>query len=334
MTLAEPIRAARWMARETFRQAVGTRLFWVMLAVLALTSLVCLSARVEGDAAPVTAPGEFPGILPPAEAEKAGAKAMADSGARVAGGTLTLGFGAVSVPVARSRVDAVRHLQLLIAGTLADSAGVLLALLWTAGFVPTFLEPQQAAVMLSKPASRMLILLSKYFGVVLFVGLYALAFVAATWLALGLATGVWTGAYWLAALLLTANFAIYYSVSVFLAVWTRSTVASAFGTLLFWLITLAINSAHHHLAALPPGSVAASASGLADLAYWVLPKPLDYGAVFFDAMGAGEYVAELPEVRAAREAGRLRPDLAFATGFAFAAATLGLACHEFEATDY
>ena len=334
MTLAEPIRAARWMARDTARQALATRLFWVMLAALLLTALVCLSARVSGDAEPVADARDFRGVLPPDEAAKAGERAMADSGVRTAGGTLSLGFGAVSVPVARSRGDAVRYLQLTIAGRLADSAGVLLALLWTAGFLPTFLEPQAAAVMLSKPASRTLILLSKYAGVVLFVGLYALAFVAATWLALGVATGVWTGAYWLAAPLLAANFAIYYSVSAFLAVWTRSTVASGFGTLAFWSLTMAANYAHHHLAALPPGSLAAGATGLADFAYWVLPKPLDYGAVFYDALGAGEFVGELPEVTAARESGALNPGLAFGSGSAFAAATLGLACYEFEMADY
>ena len=333
MTLAGPIRAARWMARDTFKQAVGSRLFWVMLAVLLLTTLVCLSARVEGDARPAN-PGDFSGVLPPDEAARAGEKALADSGVRVAGGTLKLGFGAVTVPVARSRGDAVRYLQLTVAGTLADSAGLLLALLWTAGFLPTFLEPNAAAVMLGKPASRTLILLSKYAGVVLFVTLYALCFVGSTWLALGVATGVWTGGYWLAAPILAANFAIYYSVSAFLAVWTRSTVASAFGVLLFWFVTALINTAHHHYAALPPGAVTAAATGLIDAAYWVFPKPLDYGAVFFDALGANEFAAELPDVRAAREAGRLRPDLAFASGFAFAAATLGLACYEFEGTDY
>ena len=41
-----------------------------------------------------------------------------------------------------------------LAGVVADTAGVLLALLWTAGFLPTFLEPAAVTVLLAKPAPR------------------------------------------------------------------------------------------------------------------------------------------------------------------------------------
>ena len=38
--------------------------------------------------------------------------------------------------------DAVHFVQTWLAGWIADTAGILLALLWTAGFLPTFLEPR------------------------------------------------------------------------------------------------------------------------------------------------------------------------------------------------
>src|SRR5262249_52015854 len=73
----------------------------------------------------------------------------------------------------------------------ADWAGLLLALVWTAGFLPSFLEPASVSVLLAKPVPRWLVLAGKVLGVVAFVGVLAVAFVGATWLALALRTGVW-----------------------------------------------------------------------------------------------------------------------------------------------
>ncbi len=66
-------------------------------------------------------------------------------------GRMTLAFGAISFPVSRERGDAVAFLELLLAGGFAGTLGLLLALVWTAGFVPTFLEPSAASVLLAKP---------------------------------------------------------------------------------------------------------------------------------------------------------------------------------------
>ena len=89
----------------------------------------------------------------------------------------------------------------------------------------------------------------KYLGVVLFVGLQAALFVGGDVGRPRAATGVWDGAYWLAVPLLIVNFAVFYAVSAFLAVWTRSTVGGVFGTLLFWLLCWAMNFTHHRLTA-------------------------------------------------------------------------------------
>ena len=63
-------------------------------------------------------------------------------------GQVSVGFGLVTYDVAKSRTDSDRELQLWLAGVLADTVGVLLALLWTAGFLPSFLEPQAVTVLL------------------------------------------------------------------------------------------------------------------------------------------------------------------------------------------
>src|SRR5580704_8787430 len=46
-----------------------------------------------------------------------------------------------------------------------DVAGLLLALLWTAGFLPTFLEPAHASILLAKPTPRWQLLVGKFVGV-------------------------------------------------------------------------------------------------------------------------------------------------------------------------
>ena len=109
---------------------------------------------------------------------------------------MTLAFGAVSIPVSRERSDAVHFLELILASGIAGTFGLLLTLVWTAGFVPTFLDPSAASVLLAKPVPRWQLLLGKYFGVLAFVGFQVVLFVALTWLALGVRTKVWDMTYW------------------------------------------------------------------------------------------------------------------------------------------
>lgn len=326
----DAIRTVRWMVRDTFRQSVATKLFWAMLGLTALCALFCLGMTVDAPPDRKRHPDELPTYMPKGEATP---EVIAE-GIRVAEGKVTLGFGLFSYPITKSKDDAVRVVLLWLAGVVADTAGVLLALLWTAGFLPTFLEPQAVTVLLAKPAPRWAVLAGKYLGVVVFVSLQATVFVGATWFATGAATGVWDGAYWVAVPLLVINFAVFYAVSAMLAVWTRSTVVSVFGAVLFWVLCWATNYTQHRLAMTTvPGSTRA-ATTLLSAAYWTLPKPLDMGGVFFDAMKAENYAAPVPELVAAKARGDFHPGLAVVTSLAFAAAVLAVAGYEFRHMDY
>jgi ABC-type transport system involved in multi-copper enzyme maturation permease subunit len=189
---------------------------------------------------------------------------------------MTLAFGAVSIPMSRERRDAVQFLELLLAGGIAGTFGLLLALVWTAGFVPTFLEPSAASVLLAKPVARWQLLLGKYFGVLMFVGFQVALFVVSTWLALGVRTQVWGTNYLWSIPLLLVHFAIFYSVSVLLAVLTRSTVACVFGSVLFWLMSWGINYGSVMARSLSESqSFPSTTHALAEAAYWICPKPID-----------------------------------------------------------
>jgi ABC-type transport system involved in multi-copper enzyme maturation permease subunit len=332
MTLPEVIRTVRWMVRDTFRQSLHTKLFWVMLGVTAVCTAFCASIRVKGG--PVRYEGEALYTLPKEEAKRIGEEEVRGDGVQVKDGEISFGFGAVKSPIGKTREDSVKFVQVWMAGVVADSLGVLLALIWTAGFLPTFLEPHSATVLLAKPAPRWTILLGKYIGVVGFVALQAVVFVGSTWLALGLATNVWDYTYWLAAPLLAVNFGIFYAVSTFLAVCTRSTVAAAFGTLLFWILCWAMNYTHHHLITSPVSSLGAGSNYLLEVGYWFLPKPFDLSGIFFEAMNAHGLYAQADELAAVQAAGRFHPEASAAASAGFAVATLAFAAFEFHMTDY
>ena len=93
-------------------------------------------------------------------------------------GRLTLAFGAIPIDIDRDRRHAVRSLESVLVGWVADAAGLLLALLWTAGFLPVFLEPNAVVVLLAKPVPRWSLLAGKYIGVLVFVAFQACVFVS------------------------------------------------------------------------------------------------------------------------------------------------------------
>lgn len=327
--LPAAIRTVRWMVRDTFRQSLASKLFWVMTGVTLLCTVFCLGVSVDVPAERTRHPDEIPDRLPKGADPQAKAEGIPESG-----GTMTLGFGLFHLNVPKFRTDAVRLFQVWMAGILADTVGVLLALLWTAGFLPTFLEPQAVTVLLAKPAPRWSILLGKYLGVILFVALHATLFVAGTWIALGISTEVWDPTYWLAVPLLVVNFSVFYAFSALLAVCTRSTVVGVFGTLLFWVLCWAINMTHLHLVAVEVQGVTPASAFLIEVGYWVLPKPLDMSGLFFDAMRAADYSAPLPELTVAKAKGQFHPELSILTSLLFAAGILALAVYEFRTQDY
>jgi ABC-type transport system involved in multi-copper enzyme maturation permease subunit len=315
---------------DTFRQATASGVMWMMLAVTALCVVLCLSVSVSGDA-PIYAEDE-PGFFVP---RKFGLnpEAARKEGVETISGEMTLAFGAMSVPMGRERTDSVHFLELLLAAGIAGTLGVLLALVWTAGFMPTFLEPHSASVLLAKPTPRWQLLLGKYFGVLTFVGCNVVLFVGLTWLALGLRTAVWDGTYLWCIPLLLLQFAIFYSFSVLLAVLTRSTVACVFGSVLFWLLAWGINYGTV-MASATPDSLPPFTLTLADAAYWISPKPIDASLILFDLLDAHRHFEKPPVFKALDSWQTFSPLLSILSSLAITAVLLGLSVHELNNKDY
>lgn len=191
--------------------------------------------------------------------------------------------GAVDLIFGRLTLSSTGELLWLLASGIGGAAGVLTVLTATAGYVPAFLEPSTAPVLMSKPMSRAALLLGRVAGVVVFVALHAGLFVGATWAGVGIATGTWPAAYWLAWPLLVVQFLPFFAVSVLLAVATRDAIAALLGSLIFWLTAWAINVGRHLF--LGNEGPTRRFAHTVELCYQALPRPVDFGLALSDALG-------------------------------------------------
>jgi len=364
MNLPLALLTIRWMVRETFRQSLASRLFWVMLGLSLLGALFCLSVSVSGDTRLPTGPNDIELRLSQDSIERlgreksrlapgvhllgggAGLQLASDAlGREVAksegidapGGRVSFGFGAFEAGLGRDRRDAVRWLEIILAGVIADTIGLFLVLIWTAGFVPTFFDPNQATVLLAKPVPRWSLVVGKFLGVLIFVGLQATLFVGLTWLALGISTGVFDPTYLLTIPLVVIHFAIFYSFSVLLGIWTRSAVICVLGTILFWAMCWGTNFARHAVIAHQIGDESVKSSLMLEVGYWILPKPGDMSIVLFRVLkdsSTSDNEYQIPEFRAVLKEGVVYPELSMLASLAFSALMLAIAARELHQIDY
>jgi len=325
-----------WMVRDTFRQSLSTRLFWVLLGLSGICIAFCLSVSVTGDDKLPLSPGEIPQGLPADDerVKEMGKEGVLKEGVDILGSKLYLGFGVFEITTRRDRLDAVRFLQIWMAGVAADTAGIFLVLIWTAGFLPTFLDPNQITVLLAKPVPRWSLLVGKYLGVLAFVFVHATVFVVGTWLALGVKTGVYDSLYLLAIPLLVIHFGIFYSFSVLLAVWTRSTVVCVFGSLLFWVICWGMNFGRHAIEVHDLPGLSPVGRTMLEVSYWTLPKPGDMNLNLYYALKAKGFAPGVKEFEKLKDAGKFQPELSLLASIAFALVMLAIAARELESTDY
>ncbi|HEY1786221.1 MAG TPA: hypothetical protein VGG30_11750 [Pirellulales bacterium] len=336
MTRSATLRTFVWLARDTFRQARAGGILWILLAISALATVVCASASIEGDV-PLAAPGETPDFLPRSDRDASDTAKLKASGVVVASGDLRLAFGMIRIPLNRDSKSAVHFLELVLAGGVADTLGLLLTLIWTAGFLPGFLDTRAITVLLAKPVPRWLLLSGKYFGVLAFVFGYATLFVVGTWLAIGLRTGIWDAAYLYTIVLLVLHFAMFFSVSTLLAVCFRNTVVCVFGSIVFWLLAWSINYGRHALVvasdALTPDGFSSRMTWLTDLVYWVLPKPADMSLLLSHSLSADAHFSQLFDF-AKLSASGFSITLSIASSLLFTLAVLIASARRLAATDY
>jgi ABC-type transport system involved in multi-copper enzyme maturation permease subunit len=242
------VRTLGWLIWDTFRQSLANRLFWLMLGVTILSVVFCLSISVP-ESAPVRDPKDPLGELYLPN-DQSLAEAVA-KGEHVSSGAMTVGFGLMQVDFFRDSQSQVQFIRLVMAIGVAGVVGTLLILIFTGGFLPEFLQPSAASVLLAKPAPRWILLVGKYLGVMTFVAFHAALFVGLTWAAIGIRTSDWSPEYLLAFPLVLVHVGMIYGFSAFVGVLTRNPIAAVFGAVVFWVMCFATNYARHSAVALP-----------------------------------------------------------------------------------
>jgi ABC-type transport system involved in multi-copper enzyme maturation permease subunit len=315
----------RWMVRDTFRQALGSRAFWLVFGLNALAILLCLSVSIDG----------YTAITPKGEIELMGRDNQPFVGLATQRGFTTLAFGLIRLEQGRDGSADVLYLQSLLAKFGAGALGILLVLLWTSGFLPEFLQAESASVLLAKPVPRWAVLVGKYIGVVVVMAFQTTVFVGGTWLALGLKTGAWFPGYLYTIPIVVVTFAILFSVMTLLAVCTRSAVVSVVGTLVFWIVCAGVTNSRHDLVTEDaPSSVRRS---LTETGYWVLPKTVDLLYLLHTLLSPTEGQVKLPPVPGLsklEERNEFHPELSAVCSLMFGGAVLILAARRFALANY
>lgn len=120
---------------------------------------------------------------------------------------------------------------------------MILALISTASIIPDFVLGGAVELTLSKPISRIRLLLTKYACGLLFVALQVAVFTTASFLVIGIRGGSWQPNVFLAIPIVLAVFSYIYCISALVGMLTRSTIASVLVATLFWFVVFITNSA-------------------------------------------------------------------------------------------
>lgn len=131
----------------------------------------------------------------------------------------------------------INGLELLIVAPLTG-LGLLLAIFASASFIPVMLEKGNIDLLLSKPVSRVQLLLGKYFGGLLVVFLNLAFLILGVWLIISLKFSVWDPKFLTTIITVTFTFAVLYSMIVLFGVLTKN---STFGMMMAYLIFLILS---------------------------------------------------------------------------------------------
>ena len=173
--------------------------------------------------------------------------------------------------------DMVRKAHGGIAGVLYIF-GMFLAILASAGLIPTIFEPGRIELLLSKPVERYHILLGRYLGTILLIGANIFYPVLALWIIFGVKTGVWTAGFLYSSLLTVFIFSVYLSIVLLIGVlWESAVIATmvCFGLAIISLILAGRTQIERLLSSEWSRDVV---RGL----YYLLPKFADVGTIMMN----------------------------------------------------
>jgi ABC-type transport system involved in multi-copper enzyme maturation permease subunit len=157
------------------------------------------------------------------------------AGARGWPHTMRVFFGA-SGPIKGVPLGASLYvIQDVVVNGIGAAVTLMLSVVITAFFIPNMLRKGSLDLLISKPIGRVQLLVYKYVGGLLFIFILSTFTIGGVWLVMALQSGHWDPRFLLVIPILTFTFAIVYSVSTVVAVFTRSAIAAILVSLAFML---------------------------------------------------------------------------------------------------
>lgn len=246
------------LVRDTFRESFARKIFWGFLGCSTLLILFFLLALnidiIEGARAAITLFGQ---------------------------------------EVNRGRLVEVDLMVKRILGGVAAflfTAGLFLSIFASAGLIPTVFEPGRIELLLSKPVSRVRLLLGRYAGTLAVIACNMFYLVLGVWMVLGLKTGIWEVSFLMAAVLAGFAFAVMLTVVLLVSVVSNSAVLATMVTY-FFLIMSPILAQHEKIA---PLFRRQWARDLTKWLYYLFPKVFDMGNMSRLAMEGKGFESWMP----------------------------------------
>lgn len=131
--------------------------------------------------------------------------------------------------------EVVMSLELLILSPMTWLC-LMLAIFSSASFVPVMLEKGNIDLLLSKPVSRLQLILGKYFGGLIVVFINIAFLVIGVWLIISMKFGYWDASFLLLMFTITFTFAVLYAMIVWFGVMTRSSTPGMMVAYLIFIV--------------------------------------------------------------------------------------------------
>lgn len=151
---------------------------------------------------------------------------------------------------------------------------IFFSLISAASFIPSMLEKGTIDLLISKPISRMNIILSKFFGAVIFIFLSMVFLLGSMWLILSLKSGYWDPVFLTSIVWITIAFAVMYSIVVFIGLTTQSSIIAILVSFFLIFVLCPLLSVREILfySLISNDTV----KFFFDFLYYVLPKPGEF----------------------------------------------------------
>lgn len=220
---------------------------------------------------------------------------------------------------------------------LGSAIALLISMIITSFFIPNMLRKGSIDLLVSKPIGRSQLLIYKYVGGLTFIFILSTISIGGVWLAIALRSGHWDPSFLVVIPVLTFTFAILYSVSTLVAVFTRSPIAAmliSVGFAVFLYIVGQVKTIFDRLKVEASDNIPEWAFTLVDTINNVLPRYKDLDKLTSKLIGEGTLTAGESRMFGIDQMDYPSWTGTFGVSLIFIAIMLALSCWRFNKRDY